>query len=186
MWACYAVGGLSLIPLVSTQPGLSTGSFIFFLTLFAAVWLWDVYRYQPISHSVQWFSSETHIGISPYHTLCSGFHCETYIGISLYHTLYSGFHSETCISISLYHTLCSAFHSETYIGISPYHTLGVVWTAMYGCNVIVTWSCEKKQMLFIFRVIWKITAFFQWIRSFPKGSHLIHWTSAVYSHIIFK
>ena len=40
--------------------------------------IWDVgpYRYQPISHSVQWFllRYETYIGISLYHTLCSGIH----------------------------------------------------------------------------------------------------------------
>ena len=61
------------------------------------------------------------IGVSPYHTLCSGFHSETYIDISLYHTLCCSLHYETYIDINLYHTLCSGFHYETYIGISPYH-----------------------------------------------------------------
>ena len=30
------------------------------------------------------------------------------------------------------------------------------------------------------------TAHVQWIRCSPKGSHLIHWTSAVFSHIALK
>ena len=65
------------------------------------------------------------------------------------------------------HTLRIGFHYETHIGISPYRT----------------WSCEK---LIIFCAIWENTANVQWIRCSPKGSHLIHWTSAVFPHIALK
>ena len=47
----------------------------------------------------------------------------------------------------------------------------------------VTWSCEKIQTLIIFRAIWGNTALVHWIRCSPKGSHLIQWASAVFSHI---
>ena len=50
----------------------------------------------------------------------------------------------------------------------------------------VTWSCEKIQKLFICRAICDNTAHVQWTRCSPKGSHLIHWTSAVFSHIALK
>ena len=53
----------------------------------------------------------------------------------------------------------------------------------------VTSSCDKIQTLFIFRAIWENTAHVQKIRCLPKhakGSHLIHWTSAVFSHIALK
>ena len=84
-------------------------------------------------------------------------------------------------------TLCSGFHYETYIGISPHRTLAVAWTAIYGSYVIYgTWSCEKIQTLFIFRAIWENTAHVQWIRCSRKGSHRIHWTSAVFFHIALK
>ena len=47
----------------------------------------------------------------------------------------------------------------------------------------MTSSCEKIQTSFIFRAIWENTAHVQGIRCSPKGSHLIPWTSAVFSHI---
>ena len=50
----------------------------------------------------------------------------------------------------------------------------------------VTSSCKKIQTLFIFRVIWENTAHVPRIKYSPKGSHLIHGTSAVFSHIAFK
>ena len=49
----------------------------------------------------------------------------------------------------------------------------------------MTWSYEKIHTVFIFRVIWKNLTRAQWIRSSPKGSHRIHWTSAVFSNIAF-
>ena len=48
------------------------------------------------------------------------------------------------------------------------------------------WSCEKIQTLFISRAICGNTAHVQWIRCSAKGSHLIHWTSAVFSRITLK
>ena len=50
----------------------------------------------------------------------------------------------------------------------------------------VTWSFEKIQTVWIFRAIWENTAHVQWISCSPKGSHLIYWTSAVFSHIALK
>ena len=50
----------------------------------------------------------------------------------------------------------------------------------------VSRSCEKIQTVFIFRAICENTAHVQWIRCSPKGSHLIHWTSAVFSHAALK
>ena len=89
------------------------------------------------------------------------------------------------------HTLCCGFQYETYIGISPYRTLGR-FSTMYGrimsCVIMsrVSWSCEKIETFFIFRAICDNTAHVQWIRCSPKGSHLIHWTSAVLSLIVLK
>ena len=80
-------------------------------------------------------------------------------------------------------TLCCGFHCEAYIGISPYPTLVGDWAhLMYGsmCHV---WSCEKIQTLFIFRAICENTAHVQWIRCSQIGSHLTHWTCAVFSSI---
>ena len=50
----------------------------------------------------------------------------------------------------------------------------------------MTRSCEKIQTLFIFRVICGNTAHVQWIKCSPKGSHLIRWMRAVFSHITLK
>ena len=50
----------------------------------------------------------------------------------------------------------------------------------------MTWLSEKIQTLHIFRVILENTAHVQRTRRSPKGSHLIHWTSAVFSHIALK
>ena len=47
-------------------------------------------------------------------------------------------------------------------------------------------SCEKIQTFFIFRAICDNTAHVKWIRCSPKGSHLIRWTSAAFSHIALK
>ena len=60
------------------------------------------------------------------------------------------------------------------------------FSTMYGSLVCVAWSCEKIQALFIFRAICENTAHVQWIMCSPKGLHLIHWTSAVFSHIALK
>ena len=51
-----------------------------------------------------------------------------------------------------------------------------------------TWSCKTvyKFTLLIFCATLKKTALVQWIRCSHKGSHLIHWTSAVFSHIALK
>ena len=86
----------------------------------------------------------------------------------------------------LSHTLRSDFHYETYIGISPYRTLAVVELQSMEIMEVMTWSCEKMQTLFIFRAIKQNTAHVQWIRCSPKGSHLINWASAVFSHIALK
>ena len=62
-----------------------------------------------------------------------------------------------------------------------------ILSTMYGIIMsCVTWSCDKIQTLFIFRAIWENTAHVQWISCSLKGSHLIHWTSAVFPHIAFK
>ena len=61
--------------------------------------------------------------------------------------------------------------------------LNTMYSRIMSC---VTWSCEKIQTLFIFRAICDNAAHVQWIRRSPKGSHLIHWTSAVFSHIALK
>ena len=58
---------------------------------------------------------------------------------------------------------------------------------MYGRIMsCVTWSCEKIQKLFIFRAICDNTAHVKSICCSLKGSHLIHWTSAVFSHIALQ
>ena len=59
------------------------------ITLCAVIFIIsDVYRYHPISHSVQWFSLyQTYIVITPYHTLCSGFHYIRRISVSSHITL---------------------------------------------------------------------------------------------------
>ena len=150
--------------------------------LHSAQWLslWDVYRYQPISHSAQWIFTVRRISVSAHIALCAvDFHSETYIGISPYRTLRSDFHCETYIGISPYRTLRSDFQCEAYIGISPYRTLAVVELQSTAVMLFVTWSCEKIQTLFIFRAIWENTAHVQWIRN--KGSHIIPWMSAVFS-----
>ena len=85
------------------------------------------------------------------------------------------------------HTLHSNLHCETYIGISQYRSLAVVELQSMEVMLYMTWSCEKIQMLFLFRAIWENTAHVQWIKCSPKGSHLIiHCTSAVFFHIALK
>ena len=65
--------------------------------------------------------------------------------------------------------------------------LDAACSTMYGRIIsCVTWSCKKIQTLFIFSAICDNTAHVQWIRCSPKGSHLIHWTSAVFSHMALK
>ena len=79
-----------------------------------------------------------------------------------------------------------------YVGISPgislYRTLAVVWTALH-CNygmVVIVWeninfvhfSCDMRKYSRGLQT--------QWIRCSSKGSHLIHWTSAVFSHFALK
>ena len=76
--------------------------------------------------------------------------------------------------------------APAHIGIGSYRTLAVVELQSTAVMSYVTWSCEKRQTLFLFRAIWEDTAHIQWIRCSPKGSHLIHWTSAVFSHIALK
>ena len=87
---------------------------------------------------------------------------------------------------SLSHTLCSDFHYETYIGINPYRTLAVVKLQSMEVMEVMTWSCEKMQTFVHFSCDWENTAHVQWIRCSPKGSHLIPWTSAVFSYIALK
>ena len=67
-----------------------------------------------------------------------------------------------------------------------YRTLAIVELQYMQLYHYVTWSCEKIQTLFISRAIWEYTAHVQWIKCSPKGSHLIHWTSAVFFHIALK
>ena len=85
------------------------------------------------------------------------------------------------------HTLCIGFHYETYIGIGPYRSLAVDWEqCLVGyvmCDLIV-W--ENTNVVHFSCDICENTAHVQWIRCSPKGSHLIHWTSAVFSHIPLK
>ena len=64
----------------------------------------------------------------------------------------------------------------------------------YGSSVFIAvlshviWSPEKIQhnIIFFYRAIWENTAHVLSIRCSAKGSHLIHWTSAVFLHIAFK
>ena len=114
-----------------------------------------LHQYQPISHSVLWFSLSDvgDISISPYHTLCCGFHCQTQATlVSAYITLcavvftvrrrrhqyqpishsvlWFSLSDIGYISISLYHTLCCGFHCQTWATlVSAYITLcAVVFT----------------------------------------------------------
>ena len=75
-----------------------------------------------------------------------------------------------------------SFDSHTYISISPYRTLAVAWTEIYGnyviCDVIV-W--ENTNVVHFLCDMGKYTTC-----PMNKGSHLINWTSAVFSHIALK
>ena len=60
-------------------------------------------------------------------------------------------------------------------------------TAMYGSyNKILWFDRVRKKTLFIFRAILENTSLVQWINCSPKGSRLIHWTTAVFSHNTLK
>ena len=63
-----------------------------------------------------------------------------------------------------------------------------LWFELQSMAVMscLTWSRGRIQTLFIYRAIEKNTAHVQWIGTSPKGSHLIHWTSGVFSHIALK
>ena len=83
-------------------------------------------------------------------------------------------------------TLHSNFHYETYISISTNLFLSIKRTAMYGSCVIsdlIVWE-NTKYVHFSWDSI--NTAHVQWIMCSPKGSHLIHWTGAAFSHIALK
>ena len=82
-------------------------------------------------------------------------------------------------------TLCAVIFTMRLciICISPYRTLAVVELQSMA---VATWPWEKVQTLFIFRAIWENTAHVKLARCLPKSSQLIHWTSAVFSHIALK
>ena len=54
------------------------------------------------------------------------------------------------------------------------------------CHIWLDRVRKYKRCSFFVRYIWWNIAHFQWIRCSSKGSHLIHWTSAVFSHIALK
>ena len=62
----------------------------------------------------------------------------------------------------------------------------VVWTALYDNYVMCDLIVWQNTNLVHFRAIWEYTTHVQWARCSPKGSHVIHWTSAVFSHIALK
>ena len=61
----------------------------------------------------------------------------------------------------------------------------VLWFELQSMAVMscLNWSRERIQTWFIYRAIEENTAHVQWIGTSPKGSHLIHWTSSVFSYI---
>ena len=116
------------------------------------------------------------------------FHVEHAWYVLLYQSQSDG-HRHYQYHLGCSHTLWFGLHYETYIGISPYRTLAVDWAqCMVGYVIMscVSWSCQKIQTVFIFRAICENTAHVQRTRCSPIGSHLIHWTSAVFSHIALK
>ena len=77
------------------------------------------------------------------------------------------------------------FSFGTYIGIIPYRTLAVLWTAMYGSYVMyVVW--ENTNFVHFSCDMGKYSTRPIWVRCSPKGSHLIHWTSAEFAHIALE
>ena len=91
----------------------------------------------------------------------------------------------TCI-----HVYCIA--SECYwlsVGDSPpYGRLSCRSTAHFFATSVESFgqSCEKIQTVFIWELYGKIQHMFKGGRCSPKGSHLIHWTSAVFSNAALR
>ena len=87
-------------------------------------------------------------------------------------------------------TLCAVVFTMKRISVSAHkRTLAVVWTAMYGryamwmmCDLMEGENTNGVHL----SAILANTAHVQGIRCLPKGSHLIHWKSAVVSHIALK
>ena len=117
--------------------------------------------------------------ISHIHWLC--FHYETYVGISQYrtplyyiytccmaHMLYS---NECYWAWAIHHLMVVCHVSRLYTSLRRWKFWTVVWENTNGVH---------------FRAVWKNTAHIQGIRCSPEGSHLIPWTSAVFSNTALK
>ena len=77
------------------------------------------------SHSLQRFDFETYIGISPYHTLYSGFHLRR-ISVSAHITRCAVVFTVRRISVSAYITLCTVVFTLRRVSVSAYITRCVV------------------------------------------------------------
>ena len=123
-------------------------------------------------------------------TLCRGFHYETYIGISPYRTLHSkqyGFfrrHPSVLIPCNPWRTL--AGFSRGCMDSTRRFFLKNLYCLECSCSL----NCTLWQLCHVWldRIrkytrcsFLENTANVQWIRCSPKGSHLSHWTSAVFS-----
>ena len=128
----------------------------------------EAYRYQPMSHSMQWFppwgvsvsahvalyavvSTMRRIGISPCRTLCSGFHHKAYRYQSMSHSMqwFSPWGVSVSVNVALYavvftmrrigispcRTLCSGFHHKAYRYQSMSHSMQ--WFPPWGVSVSV-------------------------------------------------
>ena len=132
----------------------------------------EAYRYQSMSHSMQWFSpwgvsvsvhvalyavvfTIRRIGISPCRTLYSGFHYEAYRYQSMSHSIQ--WFSLWGVSVSAHVALYAVVFTMRRIGISPCRTLAIVWAAMYTSNYVMCdiIMCENT---YVVHAIWENTA----------------------------
>ena len=109
------------------------------------------------------------------------------------HTLLNGAVLYFLISHSNKHRLHIFSHSVLWFSLrdvyryQPISHSSCRFSTMYG-SLVYVWldRVRKYKPCSFFRAICKNTAHVQWIRCSPKGSHLIHWTSVVFSHIALK
>ena len=89
---------------------------------------WDVYRYQSVSHSVQWFSLRR-ILVSAYLPLCTVLFTMSLISVSAHITLCAMVLTMRRISVSAYIALCAVVYTMRLISVSAYIALcAVVYT----------------------------------------------------------
>ena len=90
------------------------------------------------------------------------------------------------VLLSFFHHICISYHTREVIfimrriSLSAHISIFVLFSSTNYGSYVIMWSIVWQNTNVVhFCAIWDNTALVQWMRCLPKGSHLIHWTSAV-------